>query len=975
MPRVHDLQSAFSTGEISERLAARLDFVKYPAGLETCENLIPLSEGGIMRRPGTRHVAEVKSSSVKGRLKGFQFSVTQAYVIEMCDLALRFYRNQARITVADTDAAITNGTFPTGITDWDNRSTGGGSIAHDATNLDLNLVPGGATSADIGWAEQDVTTTNTNQEHVIKFRVKGDPGDKIEFQVGTASVGAQTLAAVEKEVGYHCVAFTPTTSPFYIQFRNLGINANKTVSIDDVSIIDNTPVEIDSPWPEAELYDVNGPQTADVLYLFHDATPTYKLQRFGHTTWSLVEVAWQDGPYLDLNITSTTLTPGAVSGVAVTVTASSIVGINDNTGFQTTDVGRLVRIDNPAAGVAWGWGIIVARTSTTVVTVHVKKAFGATTADTRWKLGAWSGTTGYPQCGSFFEQRLYAANTTEEPQTLWASQTDDFENQKPDNDDDVVEADDAFSRTLSSDGVDAIFWLSAGEDRLVIGTGSSEWVPRSTGEALTALDISVRRQTRHGSARIQPVRVGSVVLFTQRAKRKIREFGLSQQSVSDSYVAPDVSRLAQHIMRGGVVEMDYAEEPESLVWVVRNDGQLLSMTYRRDEDVVGWGRHILGGELYGTIAQVWQADDSAETFVDETTDANSTGNADWTVFPSSEAVGDYIAVGHTKSFTKIVFDYANGTAGVGGVVTWEYWNGDTWTSLSGVTDNTTGFTAALADNLSVTWTKPTDWMKRKISSGVPLYYIRARITTVYTTNPVLDQGFIPGDPVVESVAVIPGTNGSGQTQSSENRDEVWLIVRRTINGQTRRYVEFFERAFETGDDQEDAYYVDSMVTYDGAAATTLSGFTHLEGQTLRIWANGAIHPNKTVSSEQIVLDAAKTVVQAGLGYTHSLKTLKVKSGNPAGTPVGKKKRIYGLTFVLSNSHTLSYGPNSDDLSERDFRLVTDALDAGAPLFSGEKFVEFPGGWTQDARIVIQTDDPAPFTLLALAPEIVINPLK
>lgn len=829
MPRVHDLQSAFSAGEISERLAARLDFTKYPAALETCENLIPLSEGGIMRRPGTRHVAEIKSSAVKGRLKKFQFSVTQAYIIEMGDSALRFYRNQSRITVANTDAAVTNGTFPTNITGWTNRSTGLGSIAHDATNLDMDLVPGGTGATDIGWAEQSITTTNTNQEHVIKFRVVGAPGDKIEFQVGTAASGAQTLAAVEKEVGYHCVAFTPTTSPFYVQFRNLGTNANKTVSIDDVSLIDNAPLEIVSPWPEAELYDVEGPQTADVLYLFHDATPTYKLQRFGHTTWSLVEVAWQDGPYLDLNTTTTTLTPGAASGVAVTVTASSIVGINDNTGFQTTDIGRLVRIDNPAAAVAWGWGIIVGRTSTTVVTVHTKKAFATTTADTRWRLGAWSGTTGYPTTATFFEQRLYAANTTEQPQTFWASQTDDFENQKPDNDADVVEADDAFDRTLSADSVDAIYWFSAGEDRLSIGTSGGEWVPRATGDALTALDINVRRQTKHGSAKVQPVRIGSVVLFVQRAKRKIREFGFSFQN--DNYTAPDMSRLASHIMRGGVVELDFAEEPESIVWIVRNDGQLLSMTYRRDEEVVGWGRHKLGG-VFGT------------------------GNA-----------------------------------------------------------------------------------------------------------------------VVESVTVIPGTNGSGQVQDSSARDEVWMIVKRTINGATKRYVEFMEQAFETGDAQEDAYYVDSMVTYDGASATTLSGYDHLEGQTAKILANGAIHPSKTVSSGQIVLDSAKTVVQAGLAYTHTLKTLKVKSGNPAGTPIGKKKRIYGLTFVLLNSHTIKYGPDANNLTERDFRLVSDSMDAAAPLFTGEKFVEFPGSWTEDARIVIQSSDPVPFTLLAMAPEIVINALK
>lgn len=831
MPRLHDLQASFSAGEISDRLAARLDFAKYPAALETCENLIPLSEGGVMRRPGTRYTAEVKSSSVKGRVKKFQFSTTQAYVIEMGDSALRFYRNQSRITVANTDASVTNGTFPAGIASWTNRSTGGGSIAHDAVNLDIDLVPGGTATTDIGWAEQAITTTNTNQEHVIKFRVVGSPGDKIEFQVGTAASGAQTLSAVEKEVGYHCVAFTPTTSPFYVQFRNIGSNANKTISVDDVSLIDNAPLEIVSPWPEAELYDVEGPQTADVLYLFHDATPTYKLQRFGHTSWSLVEVPWQDGPYLDLNITTTTLTPGATSGVAVTVTASSIVGINDNTGFQTSDIGRLVRIDNPAAAIAWGWGIIVGRTSTTVVTVHTKKAFAATTADTRWRLGAWSNYTGFPIVATFFEQRLYAANTTKQPQTFWASRSDDFEVQKPDNDADVVEADDAFDRTLSADTVDAIYWISAGEDRVVIGTSGGEWILRSTGDSLTALDVSARRQTKHGSAKIQPVRVGSVVLFIQRAKRKIREFGLSQQSVSDKYVAPDMSRLANHIMRGGVVEMDFAEEPESIVWVVRNDGQLLSMTYRRDEEVVGWGRHIIGG-VFGS------------------------GNA-----------------------------------------------------------------------------------------------------------------------VVESVTVIPGTNGSGQIMDSSARDEVWLIVKRTINGSTKRYVEFFEIQFETGDDQEDAYYIDSMVTYDGASATTLTGFDHIEGQTAKIWANGAIHPSKTVTSGQVVLDSAKTVVQAGLSYTHTLKTLKVKAGNPAGTPIGKKKRIYGLTFVLLNSHTIKYGPDTSSLTDRDFRLVSDSMDAAAPLFTGEKFVEFAGGWTEDARIVIQSSDPAPFTLLALAPEIVINPLK
>lgn len=831
MPRVHDLQSSFNAGELSPRLAARVDFSKYPAGLETCENMICLPEGGAMRRPGSRYVAELKSSSVRGRLKRFQFSVVQAYILELGEGVMRFYRHQAQIAVANTDAVISNGTFTSNITGWDDISTGGAgnAISHDASNGYLVLETNGTAADDIGWAEQDVTTSNTNVEHVIKFRVIGAPGDKIEFQVGTASGGSQILAAVEKEVGYHCVAFTPTASPFYVQFRNKGVNADKDVKIDNVSLIDNAAVELETEYGESDLYDIEGPQSADVLYLFHDDYPTYKLLRFGHTTWSLVEVPWEDGPYLDVNTTATTLTPGATSGVAVTVTASSVIGINDGAGFQTTDVGRLVRIDNPAANIAWGWGVIVGRSSTTVVTVHVKQAFATTNADTRWQLGAWSATTGYPQTAVFFEQRLYAAATTDQPQTFWASQTSDFENFKPDNDAGTVEADDALSFTLAAEDVNTIRWLSANEDTLVIGTAGGEWVPQASGIVITPLDITVRRQTTHGSARIQPVRVSNTVLFVQRANRKIREFGFAFET--DGYRAVDMTRLSQHITKGGIVEMAYAGEPEPIVWIVREDGQLLSLTLIRDEDVVGWGRHILGGSF-------------------------GSGNA-----------------------------------------------------------------------------------------------------------------------VVESVDVIPGADGAGQVQDSSDRDEVWIIVKRTINGSTKRYIEVFEGNFETGDSQEDSYYSDSLITYDGAAATSITGLGHLEGQSVKVLAGGAIVADKTVSSSTITLDTAASVAQIGIGFTHTLKTLKISAGNPSGTPIGKTKRIYGLTFVLLNSHTVSFGPNADNLTEKDFRVISDPMDAAAPYFTGERFVEYPGDWTQDARIVIESDDPVPFGLLAMAPETQLNPLK
>ena len=359
---------------------------------------------------------------------------------------------------------------------------------------------------------------------------------------------------------------------------------------------------------------------------------------------------------------------------------------------------------------------------------------------------------------------------------------------------------------------------------LVIGTTGGEWIPESAGIVLTPSDIVIRRRTKHGGANIQPVRVGNIVLFVQTAKRKVREFGFAFEV--DGFRAVDMTRLAQHITRGGIVEMAFQQEPDSLVWAVRSDGQLLSMTFRREEDVVGWARHIIGGS------------------------------------------------------------------------------------------------------------------------------------------------FSTGDAVVESVAVIPGANGSGQTQSSEDRDEVWITVKRTIDGATKRYIEVLERDYEDGDDENDAYYADSIITYDSTATTSITGLGHLEGEPVKILADGFIHPDKTVVSGALTLDNAASVVQVGLGYTHTIKPLKFEGGTTAGTAVGKKKQVFGITFVLLNCHTLSFGPDASNLKTIDFRDVQDdKMDTAVPFFTGERFEEFDDDWKVDPRIVIQSDDPTPFTLLALAPEI------
>ena len=113
----------------------------------------------------------------------------------------------------------------------------------------------------------------------------------------------------------------------------------------------------------------------------------------------------------------------------------------------------------------------------------------------------------------------------------------------------------------------------------------------------------------------------------------------------------------------------------------------------------------------------------------------------------------------------------------------------------------------------------------------------------------------------------------------------------------------------------------------------------------------------------------------GLGYRHKLVTLKISAGNPAGTALGKIKRIYGVVFSLLNSHTISFGRDSNNLHNIDFRTVTNLMDAATPLYTGEIFLEFDGQWTRDARITVESSDPTSFTLLAIAPEINLIAMK
>ena len=352
-----------------------------------------------------------------------------------------------------------------------------------------------------------------------------------------------------------------------------------------------SPYEISTPYLTAELFDIKFAQSADVMYLTHPNHQTRKLSRTGHTSWTLAAVEFTNGPYLDTNTTATTMTTSAHTvGTGRTLTASAVTGINSGSGFLTTDVGRQIRFRD-------GYGIITAFTSTTVVTIEILIDMGSTSASTDWSLGSFSTTTGFPSCVSFFEQRLVFAASINNPQTVYFSKSGDYENMDA-NIGGTVADDDAIIYTIASNQVNAIRFLTSART-LIIGTAGGEFVVSGGGDnsPITPTNIMIKKQSNHGAANVDAISVGNATLFLQRAKRKIRE--LAYNFDVDGYIAPDLTILAEHITEGNVVEMAYQEEPLAIIWCVRGDGQLIALTYQREQEVVAWHRHIIGG-VFGT---------------------------------------------------------------------------------------------------------------------------------------------------------------------------------------------------------------------------------------------------------------------------------------------------------------------------------------------------------------------------------------
>lgn|SRR5574343_396745 len=579
MGKAVHLQSSFSSGELSSFMKGRTTLAQYNNGCQTLQNMVVLPQGGVMKRPGTEFIREVKNSAHTTVLIPFVIGSDQSYMLEFGNYYVRFYRNGGILL---STAAISNGTFTTDLTGWTDGDTGTGVSSQASGVMRLN---GG--SSGVAIRTQGVTYVGSGT-YVLSFT---SATNTCTYRIGSTSGGTE-WASGTSALGANAISFTTTSAgTVYVQFRNAN---NNDADVDTVSL-DSPVYELVTPWSEDEVEDLQYTASKDTMYIAHPRHALRKVRRFGASQWDIVTVDLVDGPYFSKTHsqyggvgTGYTMGLSAVTG-SVTVTTSGDV-------FASTDVGRAIRF-RPNTSAEWGELTITAYTDAQHVTATVEKVQSATTANTEWKLGAFSGTTGYPSCVAFHEQRLVLANTEVQPQTIWFSRAGDIEIFQPDNDSykDEVDSTSAMTYTVATKDSNDIVWLSS-RNALLIGTTGVIFAAKASSldEAMTPTNISIKPAVKTASFQAPTVETTSATLFIHNHQKKILELSYSVEQ--DSMVTVDLSILADHLGQNKFKRIVRQEEPFNILWAITESGDLCGLTYLRDQQVVGWHSHILGGE-------------------------------------------------------------------------------------------------------------------------------------------------------------------------------------------------------------------------------------------------------------------------------------------------------------------------------------------------------------------------------------------
>ena len=535
------IQRSFTSGEISPSLQSRADTVKYATGLNLCENFFIKPQGGAYSRPGFRYVGPLDDMTKKGILKKFIFNTEQTYMLVFEHLKLRVIKD-------------------------------GGFVLKQSTITNVSQANPAVVTA---------VNTFANGEQVTISNVVG----MTELNGNTYTVANVTANDFELS-GVDSTAFTAYTS--------------------DGDVVSDAIFELVTPYTEAQLPDLGFTQSADVMTIVHHDHDPANLNRLADDNWTLVDVDYT--PVIDAPVISSVAVVGSGAGtyskqyeyVVTAVDANgveSLASVSSSISTPSLSVTAGLRITWAAVTGAEYYRVYKDSSVNTDLYGWIGDSYTLTFDD--YNIAPVSsdappedrtpfdGANNKPSAVNYYQQRQIFANTLNEPQVTYTTQTGTYNSLRTSN---PARAKDAITFTIAGQQVNEIRHIVA-INSLILLTSGAEWkVTEGQDQVLAPDTVGIKPQSYNGASKIPPVIVNSTVVYIQEKGARVRD--LAYEFVNDNYTGNDLSLMSEHLFEGHeLVSMAYAAEPNSIIYFTRDDGVMLGFTYQKEHKVWGWHQH------------------------------------------------------------------------------------------------------------------------------------------------------------------------------------------------------------------------------------------------------------------------------------------------------------------------------------------------------------------------------------------------
>lgn len=527
-------KTSFSQGQLSEKLKARYELDQYNQGAKRISNMIVLKHGGVTRRHGTRFVDEVYDSTSEARLIPFVFSKTLAYLIVLNGDKIEFIKDGAYITSGPSRVQLTNPYSEVELFEVTYAQIGPSMYLCHPDHPPKVITR----SSDTSWQIEDVVfeyyalSDQWYESAYVRFKIlegstKAVVGDAFTINSASGVVGFEP--ALEDETAY-----TGGTQGTFA--------AGSTYAVNNLITLSNGAV------------------------VRVDAVSTGAVTQF------------------------TVVAAGETIAASTTLTQASTTG--SGTGFTLTPKAPNL-FGRTGNFVVFGDSVNVATVFEDTTEAWLVECVYADQDETQWTVtGTTSGTmyaqwrtNDYPAAIGLFDQRLYFAGSPSYPQRIWFSAIGDYQNITR-----GTAADDGGEATIASGEFNQILHLVDTRRLLAFTFGSEFSIEGSESSGITPGSIYIQKQTAEGTSIIKPVQVGPDVLFVPRDRKRMNSVSYSLSE--DVFRAPEITILAEDIAGDlGFKEISFAQSPDYVTWVTRNDGKLASLTLIRDFGVNGWALH------------------------------------------------------------------------------------------------------------------------------------------------------------------------------------------------------------------------------------------------------------------------------------------------------------------------------------------------------------------------------------------------